>query len=206
MKVLLMGHPNVGKSVVFNRLTGVDVITSNYPGTTVEYSEGSIRVREPRRICSGTCKTPVEHSNRSMQNSEISMQEDVEDITVIDVPGTFSLEPKDRAEEVAVEMLDRERDAVVISVIDSSKIERGLYLTLEIIERGYPVVLALNMWDMARHKGIDIDVDRLSDILGIPVVATTATSGEGMASLVSSLKRAIPVEMGKIVERAGVAK
>jgi len=195
MKVLLMGHPNVGKSVVFNRFTGVDVITSNYPGTTVEYSEGSMRVRGPCQICNGPCKTPVE-------NSEELMQECVEDITVIDVPGTFSLEPKDKAEEVAVEMLDREKDAVVISVVDSSKVERGLYLTLEIIERGYPVVLALNMWDMAKHKGIKIDVNRLSDILGIPVVPTTAVSGEGIASLVSSLKKATHVEIENIVERA----
>lgn len=172
MKVLLMGHPNVGKSVVFNRLTGVDVVASNYSGTTVEYSEGSTRVEG-------------------------------EDVTVIDVPGTFSLEPKDKAEEVAVEILDRERDAVVISVIDSSKVERGLYLTLEIIEMGYPVVLALNMWDIAKHKGIKIDVNRLSDILRIPVVPTTATSGEGIVGLVSSLKRAKPVEIKKIVERVG---
>jgi len=175
MKVLLMGHPNVGKSVVFNRLTGVDVITSNYPGTTVEYSEGTMRVEG-------------------------------EEVAVMDVPGTFSLEPKDKAEEVAVEMFDREKDAVVISVVDSSKIERGLYLTLEIIERGYPVVLALNMWDMAKHKGIDINVNRLSEILGIPVVPTTATSGEGLVDLVSSLKKAQPVGTKKIIERAGIIK
>ena len=175
MRVLLMGHPNVGKSVVFNRLTGVDVITSNYPGTTVEYSEGSMRVEG-------------------------------EEVAVMDVPGTFSLEPKDKAEEVAVEMFDREKDAVVISVVDSSKIERGLYLTLEIIERGYPVVLALNMWDMAKHKGIDINVNRLSEILGIPVVPTTATSGEGLVDLVSSLKKAQPVGTKKIIERAGIIK
>lgn len=175
MKVLLMGHPNVGKSVVFNRLTGVDVITSNYPGTTVEYSEGSMRVEG-------------------------------EEVAVMDVPGTFSLEPKDKAEEVAVEMFDREKDAVVISVVDSSKIERGLYLTLEIIERGYPVVLALNMWDMAKHKGIDINVNRLSEILGIPVVPTTATSGEGLVDLVSSLKKAQPVGTKKIIERVRIMK
>jgi len=175
MRVLLMGHPNVGKSVVFNRLTGVDVITSNYPGTTVEYSEGTMRVEG-------------------------------EEVAVMDVPGTFSLEPKDKAEEVAVEMFDREKDAVVISVVDSSKIERGLYLTLEIIERGYPVVLALNMWDMAKHKGIDINVNRLSEILGIPVVPTTATSGEGLVDLVSSLKKAQPVGTKKIIERVRIMK
>ncbi|MEW5761517.1 MAG: FeoB small GTPase domain-containing protein, partial [Candidatus Thermoplasmatota archaeon] len=116
-KILLMGHPNVGKSVVFNRLTGADVMISNYPGTTVGFTKGYMRLEG-------------------------------EDIEVIDVPGTFSLEPKDKAEEVAVHMLHNEKDAWVICVVDASKVERGLYLALEIIEEGYPTVLALNMWDV----------------------------------------------------------
>ncbi len=172
MRVLLMGHPNVGKSVVFNRLTGVDVIASNYPGTTVEYAQGSTRVEG-------------------------------EDVTVIDVPGTFSLEPKDSAEKVAVEMLEQERGAVVISVIDSSKVERGLYLTLELIERGYPVILALNMWDIAKDKMIDIDVKKLSRIMGIPVVSTIAISGDGIRKLASLIKEAKPIKVDEIVERVG---
>ncbi|MHC1604551.1 MAG: FeoB small GTPase domain-containing protein, partial [Candidatus Methanofastidiosia archaeon] len=118
MKVLLMGHPNVGKSVIFNRLTGANVTESNYPGTTVDYTTGYMLLE-----------------NR--------------DVEVIDVPGTFSLEPKDRAEEVAVKMLEEEKEAIVVCVFDASKIERGLYLALEIIEKGYPVIIALNMWDVA---------------------------------------------------------
>ena len=146
-KILLMGNPNVGKSVFFNRLTGANVIESNYPGTTVDYAKGY-------------------------------MKGDSEDFEIIDVPGTFSLESKDKAEEVAVKMLEEEKGALVICVIDASKIERGLYLALEIIERGYPVVLALNMWDVAEDKNIQIDIEKLKSILNIPVVPTIAISGK----------------------------
>ena len=172
MRVLLMGHPNVGKSVVFNRLTGANVIISNYPGTTVDYTKGYLKVMG-------------------------------EDVAVIDVPGTFSLEAKDKAEEVAVKMLEEEKDAVVVCVVDSSKIERGLYLALEIIERGYPVILALNMWDIAQDKSIHIDVEKLEKILGIPAIPIIAINGKGIKALVSRIKDAVPVGVDKIVEKVG---
>jgi len=114
MRIVLMGHPNVGKSVFFNRLTGANVTESNYPGTTVDYTKGWMKIEG-------------------------------EDVEIVDVPGTFSLDPKDRAEEVAVAMLHESRDAKVISVIGASKIERGLYLALEIIGEGYAMVQALEM-------------------------------------------------------------
>lgn len=139
-----MGHPNVGKSVVFNRLTGANVAESNYPGTTVDFEKGYLRI-------------------------------DSKEMELIDVPGTFSLEPKDKAEEVAVKILKENKDSVVICVIDSSKIERGLYLTLEIIEQGYPVVIALNMWDVAQDKKISINAKKLEETLGCNVPAVTAT-------------------------------
>ena len=172
MKILLMGHPNVGKSVFFNRLTGANVTESNYPGTTVDYTKGWMKING-------------------------------EDVELIDVPGTFSLDPKDKAEEVAVTMLRESEDAKVICVIDTSKIERGLYLALEIIEEGYPVVIALNMWDVAEDKNIGIDVGNLERILGVPVVPTTAISGEGIKELVSRLNDAKPVEVGTIIENVG---
>ncbi len=167
MKILLMGHPNVGKSVLFNRLTGANVTESNYPGTTVDYTKGY-------------------------------MQLDGEQVELIDVPGTFSLEPKDKAEEVAVEMLKDNEDSIVICVIDSTKIERGLYLALEIMERDYPIVIALNMWDSAKDKDIDIDLDKLRKILGVPVVPTIAVSGWGVKKLVSNIKHAKPGDVFKI--------
>lgn len=170
MKVLLMGHPNVGKSVVFNRLTGARVIESNYPGTTVDYTKGWMRLGE-------------------------------KSVEIIDVPGTFSLEPKDKAEEVAVKMLEEEKESIVICVIDASKIERGLYLALQIIEKGYPVLVALNMWDVTKDKNIEIDVKQLEQILGVPVTPTIAISGEGIRELASRIEEVSPVKIEKIMER-----
>ncbi|MFP4655781.1 MAG: FeoB small GTPase domain-containing protein [Methanohalobium sp.] len=170
--MLLMGHPNVGKSVVFNRLTGANVTVSNYPGTTVNYTKGYMKINK-------------------------------EDVELIDVPGTFSLEPKDMAEEVATKMLHENNDAVVICVIDASKVERGLYLALQIIEEKFPVVIALNMWDFAKDKNIQTDVDKLQQILGVPVVPTIAISGEGIKELVSKLEDARTVDVERIINNVG---
>ena len=174
MRVLLMGHPNVGKSAFFNRLTGANVIESNYPGTTVDYTKGYMRLGK-------------------------------RDVEVIDVPGTFSLEPKDKAEEVAVKMLRENKGAYVICVIDASKVERGLYLALEIIEEGYPVIIALNMWDVAIDKNVDVDATKLGEILGLPVVPTIAISGEGVSAVISRLEKIAPVQVGDIIKRTGDA-
>lgn len=168
MKILLMGHPNVGKSVVFNRLTGANVAESNYPGTTVDFEKGYIRVGS-------------------------------EEMELIDVPGTFSLQPKDKAEEVAVKILKENKNSVVVCIIDSSKIERGLYLALEIIENGYPVIIALNMWDVAQDKNISIDVNKLQSILGVAVIPTIAVSGQGIKDIVSQINNAKPVDIQKII-------
>jgi len=124
-------------------------------------------------------------------------------VEVIDVPGAFSLEPKDRAEEVAVKMLEEEKDATVVCVIDSSKVERGLYLALELIEKGYPVIIDLNMADVAKDAHIEVDTKKLEDILGVPVVTTVATRGEGVKRLMVRMKEAKPVKMGKIVKKVG---
>jgi len=172
MKVLLMGHPNVGKSAFFNRLTGARATESNYPGTTVDYTKGWMR---------------IEGKN----------------IEVIDVPGTFSLEAKDKAEEVAIKMLEENKEAIIICIIDASKIERGLYLALQVIEKGYPVVIALNMWDVAKDKNIEIDIKQLEKILGVPIVPTIAIGGEGIREVVSRIKETSSVKIEKIIEKAG---
>ena len=190
-KILLMGNPNVGKSVFFNRLTGANVIESNYPGTTVDYAKGYMKVSSEwhNEACS---KCAIKRAER---------EEGTEDFEIIDVPGTFSLEPKDKAEEVAVKMLEEEKGALVICVVDASKIERGLYLTLEIIERGYPVVLALNMWDVAEDKNMQIDIKKLKSILNIPVIPTIAISGKGFKEVVLSLKEVTSVGIKEIMEK-----
>lgn len=160
-KLLLIGSPNIGKSAFFSRLTGVRVITSNYPGTTVGYSKGYVKLGD-------------------------------ETAEVIDVPGTYTLEPLSKAEEVATEMLV-EGD-IVINVVDATNLERNLFLTLQLLEKGIPTVIALNLWDEAKHKGIKIDHKKLQALLGVPVVPTVAVTGEGMKELTERLPEAIAVE------------
>jgi len=156
-RILLIGNPNVGKSVIFSRLTGVNVIASNYPGTTVEFTKGYMRWGD-------------------------------EKAEIIDVPGTYGLIPNSRAEEVAVEML--KRGDLIINVVDATNLERNLNLTLQLLNNGIPVVIALNLWDEVRHIGISIDVKKLESILGVPIISTCAITGEGIRKLVSQLFKA----------------
>jgi ferrous iron transport protein B len=161
-RILLMGNPNVGKSVIFSRLTGVRVIASNYPGTTVEFCRG----------CIGSGTTRIE---------------------VVDVPGTYGLEPTSPAEKVAVQMLEdaiRAKDSIVIDVVDATNLERNLNLTLELVKQDIPLIIALNLWDEAKHIGITIDSEKLEHILGVPVITTVAITGEGIKELVTRLKDA----------------
>uniref|UniRef100_A0A7C2E3D7 Ferrous iron transporter B n=1 Tax=Ammonifex degensii TaxID=42838 RepID=A0A7C2E3D7_9THEO len=157
MNVLLVGNPNVGKSVVFSQLTGTRVISSNYPGTTVEYTRGYLNLNGER-------------------------------VEVIDVPGSYTLEPTCKAEEVAVAMLPY--GDVIINVVDATNLERNLYLTLELLERQVPMIVALNLWDEAQHKGILVNTAKLEEILGIPVVPTAALSGQGIKKLIARLPEA----------------
>ena len=160
MKILLMGNPNVGKSVVFNRFTGANVIASNYAGTTVEFTKGTMRLGDKRA-------------------------------ELIDVPGTYTLEPTCKAEEIAVKMLNERTDGdVVINVVESTNLERSLNLTHQLLKRNVPVVVALNFWDETKHKGISIDYRKLGEILGVPCVPICAVTGEGVNHLVARIKDA----------------
>ena len=161
-KILLVGNPNVGKSVIFSRLTGVQAIASNYPGTTVSYTRGSMKLGE-------------------------------EVAEVIDVPGTYTLEPTCEAEEIALSMLDT--GDVVVNVVNATNLERNLYLTLQLLERDIPVVVALNIWDDTRHRGINIDLDKLRELLGVPVIPTVAVTGQGIKELVESIPEATSPSM-----------
>ncbi len=156
-KIVLMGNPNVGKSVIFSRLTGARVIASNYPGTTVDFFKGTIKIGK-------------------------------ETHEIIDAPGTYSLQPSNKAEEVAKKLFE-EAD-IVINVVDATNLERNLYLTLQLLESNIPVIVALNMWDETKHLGIEIDVEALEKELGVPVVPTVALTGEGIKKLVEKLKEA----------------
>jgi ferrous iron transport protein B len=107
---------------------------------------------------------------------------------LIDVPGNYTLEPGSKAEEVAVEML-KDGD-LVINVVDATNLERNLNLTLQLLERQTPVIVALNMWDDTRHRGINIDVAKLEELLGVPVVPTVGVTGQGIKELVRRLPEA----------------
>jgi len=157
MRILLVGNPNVGKSALFSRITGTRIIASNYPGTTVGFTKGYLKLGE-------------------------------EQTQVIDVPGTYTLEPTSKAEEIAVEML-KDGD-LVINVVDATNLERNLNLTLQLLERQIPVIVALNMWDDTRHRGINIDVAKLEELLRMPVVPTVGVTGQGIKELVRRLPEA----------------
>jgi ferrous iron transport protein B len=157
MRILLVGNPNVGKSALFSRLTGTHIIASNYPGTTVGFTKGYLKLGEERA-------------------------------ELIDVPGSYTLEPGSKAEEVAVEML--KNGDLVINVVDATNLERNLNLTLQLLERQTPVIVALNMWDDTQHRGISIDVAKLEELLGVPVVSTAGITGQGIKELVERLPEA----------------
>ncbi len=149
--VYLVGPPNVGKSVLFNRLTGFHVSMANYPGTTVEYTKGRLQL--------GT-----------------------QSITLIDTPGTYTLDATNEAERVTTELLSK-TPALVISVLDASNLESSLYLLLQVLERQLPTLVVINRMDLLRDKGFGIDLKTFEALLGVPVVSTIATSGQGMEVL-----------------------
>ena len=160
-KVFLIGNPNVGKSVVFSRLTGVQVMSSNYPGTTVEIAKGYLDFSGSR-------------------------------VEVLDLPGTYSLEPSSKAEEVAVSLLKEapKEETVVINIVDATNLERNLFLTLQLIEEGHFVIVALNMCDDTLHRGIHIDTQKLEELLLVPVIPTCAVTGVGIKMLIQRLSEA----------------
>ncbi|MBT3205200.1 MAG: Fe(2+) transporter permease subunit FeoB, partial [Gammaproteobacteria bacterium] len=149
----IAGNPNCGKSALFNNLTGIRQTTGNWPGVTVERKLGSF--------------------NLSPENK----------VTVIDLPGIYTLDAMSLDEQVTRSyLLSREAD-VVINVLDAANLERNLYLTVQLLEMGVPVVLALNMMDIAQKRGISIEIDLLSKKLGCPVVCIVAVTGKGINGL-----------------------
>ncbi len=152
IRIALAGNPNVGKSVIFNALTGGRQHVGNWPGKTVEKKEGTLK-----------------YKNHSFK--------------VIDLPGTYSLTAYSIDEIVARDYLVEEKPDVVIHVVDSTNLERNLYLTIQLIELGAKVILALNMSDLAEKKGLRIDERHISRLLGIPVIKTVATKEKGVKKL-----------------------
>ncbi|MGB7057739.1 MAG: FeoB small GTPase domain-containing protein [Geitlerinemataceae cyanobacterium] len=161
-RIALVGMPNVGKSVLFNALTGVYVTVSNYPGTTVEVSRGVARIGD--RI-----------------------------LTVIDTPGMYSLMPVSEEERVARDLLLSEPLVSVIHVVDAKNIGRMLPMTFQLLEAGLPVILAINMMDEARRLGLAVNVEVLSEELGIKVMPMAAALNQGVEELRRAIGQCVPV-------------
>jgi len=154
--VALAGNPNVGKSTLFNRLTGLQAVTANYPGKTVDLNCGVARFGEKK-------------------------------IGVIDLPGTYGLDPTSDDQWVARRAILEERPDVVVAVLDASNLQRNLYQTLQLIELEFPVLIALNLVDHAQEIGIRTDYQKLSKMLGVPLFPMVASKGQGIEELLKYL-------------------
>lgn len=157
VKIALAGNPNVGKSTLFNALTGSRQHVGNWPGKTVEKKEGHLRL-------------------------------DGEDIIVVDLPGTYSLTAYSIEEIISRDFIIHERPGAVVAVVDAANLERNLYLVTQILELETPVIIALNMSDIARNRGLTIDSQKLSQSLnGAPVIETVGSSGIGINTLKAAI-------------------
>ena len=164
-RVALVGNPNSGKTALFNALTGAHQKVANYAGVTVERKEGLIRTADGRSM------------------------------SVLDLPGTYSLRARSPDEEVTRDavlgrLAGEAPPDVIVSVADAANLRLVLRLILELKAVGRPIVLALNMYDIAQRQGLRIDLDRLQAELGVPVVPTTATRKRGIADLVAAIATA----------------
>jgi len=175
--VVLAGNPNSGKTTLFNALTGLRARVGNYPGVTVERKEG--------RLLGAPKDQPV---------------------VVLDLPGAYSLSPQSLDEQISRDVLFHRVPAVappdlVVVVVDASNLQRNLYFATQVIELGYPTVLALNMVDVARQNGLDIDAARLSAALGVAVAPVVASRGEGIKSLQAEIVSTLKGGAGKLMPR-----
>ena len=170
LTVALAGNPNSGKTTIFNALTGLRQKTANYPGVTVEKKTGTLTLP-------ATATQPTQQ------------------VQVIDLPGTYSLISRSPDERVAMEVLRGLRKEtpppdVVVVVVDASNLQRNLYLVSQLIELGRPLVVALNMMDIAERRGINISAEKLRHMLGVPVVPVVGHRRRGIDDLKSEIANA----------------
>lgn len=156
-RIALVGNPNSGKTTLFNRLTGSHQKVGNWPGVTVERKSGHFTHAEQR-------------------------------IEVVDLPGTYSLhvshEEESLDQQIAQRFILEGSAQLLVNIIDASSLERGLYLSTQLLEAGLPLVVVLNMMDVADKEGLHVDPYALSTSLGCPVIPLVASRGEGLGTLV----------------------
>jgi len=161
--IALLGNPNCGKTTLFNALTGANQRVGNWPGVTVDRKEGSYRYGD---------KT----------------------VTVVDLPGIYAIDSEDEGsidEAIARDYLLSGTAQVVVDIIDASNLERNLYLTTQILEMGLPLVVALNMTDVAQDQGTRVNPKLLAERLGCPVIPMVASHGQGVAELKDCLDQVL---------------
>jgi ferrous iron transport protein B len=172
IKVALIGNPNSGKSTLFNGLTGLNQRTGNFPGVTVDKKTGTAKIRDFR---TGLTR----------------------EIEFVDLPGTYSLYPKSLDEKVSFEVLcdpqNEDYPDVTVVVADASNIKRNLFLVTQLIELRRPVVLVLNMMDVMEKQGVRISLEKLQELLGIPVLYSNAREKKGLTELKEMVITQIPV-------------
>jgi ferrous iron transport protein B len=166
--VAIVGPPNSGKSTLFNRLTGMHQKVANFPGVTVEHRMGTAKLDARREV------------------------------TIIDLPGVYSLTPRSEDEQVARDVLvgeapDVPRPDAILLILDSTNLGRHLVLAAPILCLGLPTLIVLNMADDLRRRGGAVEIDTLSKQLGAPVVLTSASKGEGVDAVMQFLSGAIPM-------------
>jgi len=154
--ISLAGNPNVGKSSIFNSLTGMRQHTGNWPGKTVGIAQGMARFQDKNFL-------------------------------LVDLPGTYSLFAHSAEEEVARDFIKSKDSQATIVVCDATNLERNLNLTLQILQLTTHVVVAVNLMDEAKKKNIEVDLGKLSELLGVPVVGTSAARGQGLEELMEKV-------------------
>jgi ferrous iron transport protein B len=162
--IALAGNPNVGKSTIFNQLTGLGAVTANYPGKTVALNMGTA----------------------DYQGTKIG---------IVDLPGTYSLGSVSDDQLVARREILEGAAETIVSILDATNLERNLYMVLQLLDLGYPVVVALNLTDVAAQKNICINNEELANLLGVPVISVVGTTGEGIEEVI---KTCIAVHDGKL--------
>lgn len=172
VKIALAGNPNSGKTTLFNALTGSNQFVGNWPGVTVEKKEGKIKGYTTKG----------------------------EEAILVDLPGIYSLSPYTLEEVVSRNFLIGEKPDAIINIIDGTNLERNLYLTTQLTELGIPVIIAVNMMDLVRKNGEELNIDRLSKDTGCKVVEISALKGEGIDQLI---QRAVAIaKSGKNIQPA----